>query len=106
MSRLSEPVILSQPIRREGEEPITQVRLTRPMAGQLRGLTISDILKMDVTTMLTLLPRITKPTLDEREVEVLPPRDLVQLSRETVIFFVTSSDAEEIGAEAPASPTT
>lgn len=104
MSIVTDPIALSRPIEREGEDPIAEVRLTEPGAGQLRGLKQSDIVQMDVGAILTLLPRITKPHLTSAECDNLRPRDLLRLSQEVVLFFVSSRELEALQSEA--SPTT
>lgn len=104
MTRLSEPVTLSRPVRRDDGD-VTEVRLAEPMAGQLRGLKQSDLVQMDVGAMLTLLPRITRPHLNEPECDALTPRDLLKLSQEVVLFFVTSAEIEALSETASGSPT-
>ena len=101
---VSDPVRLTRPIEREGEA-IAEVRLVEPMAGQLRGLRQIDVVQMDVGAMLALLPRITRPMLSTIEVEALPPRDLLRLSQEVVLFFATARELEALTSPA-ASPTT
>ena len=105
MSALTKTVRLAQPVRREGGE-VGEVTLVQPNPGSMRGLKQGDILQMDVTAMLTLLPRITKPALQTTELEVMHPRDFLSLSKETVLFFVTSGDLEELESAASGSPTT
>ncbi len=100
---VNEAIRLSRPIAREGSEAVAEVRLVEPMAGQLRGLKQADIVQMDVGAILTLLPRITRPHLTQAECDALPPRDLIRLSQEVVLFFASSRELE--GLTAPASPT-
>lgn len=84
---ISDPVDLEVPIKR-GEQLIGTVQLRRPQGGELRGLNLHDILKLDITAMHDLLPRITMPPLTRFEVQALDPADLVQLSAEITDFFV------------------
>ena len=105
MSALTKTVKLARPIQREGGA-VGEVTLLEPGPGQLRGLKLSNVMQMDVSTMLVLLPRITKPVLDPAEVEAMGPRDFLQLSQETVLFFVTSSEFEALSRQSSGSPTT
>lgn len=71
-------VTLDTPIQR-GSGPITHVTLRKPKAGELRGLSLTDLLQMDVTALQTLIPRISTPSLIKQEVGDMDPSDLVQL---------------------------
>ena len=105
MSALTKTVKLARPIAREGGE-VGEVTIVEPNAGSMRGLKLSNVMQMDVTAMLTLLPRITKPVLEIAELEQMGPRDFSQLCQETVLFFVTSSEFEALSRQSSASPTT
>lgn len=79
-------VTLDEPIKREGGD-ITSVEVRRPNSGELRGLSLSDLLNTDVDSLIKLLPRITQPTLIEAELKKLNPADLVQLGGAVVNFL-------------------
>ncbi len=89
-------VTLQEPIKR-GEETVTKVSLTKPRAGAMRGLAITDLLRMEVAAISTLLPRITMPSLSAAEVADLDPADLMAFSEEVVGFFMTTAQAEAAG---------
>ncbi|MFM2477328.1 phage tail assembly protein [Celerinatantimonas sp. MCCC 1A17872] len=80
-------VTLDDPLSR-GEQTITTLTLRKPSAGELRGLSLVDVMQMDVNAMTKLLPRLTQPTLTEDEVRRLSPADLVQLGTEVNSFLV------------------
>ena len=86
-AKLSEPVVLAQPITRDGADPIATVSVRKPDVGALRGLKLFDVLQMDVNAMARLLPRITSPALLPDDVETLDPQDLMALSAAVVGFF-------------------
>lgn len=95
---MSEPatVTLDQPIVR-GEHTITQVRLRRPLAGELRGLNNAALIsQMDYGALETLLPRITEPTLTKADVAQLDPADLAALGAEVILFFVPKAQKTEL----------
>ena len=79
-------VTLSSSVTVDGEK-ITKVALRKPTSGELRGLNLANIMQMDVSTMIRLLPRITTPPLSEGQVAALEPEDLMDLSAKTVVFF-------------------
>lgn len=89
---ISDAVPLEEPIvRGEGsdkEQRIDSLQLRRPNSGELRGLSLHDVLKLDVDTLHELLPRITVPPITKAEAQRLDPADLVSMSAEVAGFFV------------------
>lgn len=86
-------VQLDTPIRRgdEGEE-IKEISLRKPNAGELRGLSMADLARLDVNTVLKLLPRISMPTLTQAEVNQLQTEDLFSCCTEIGSFLLTKAD--------------
>lgn len=80
-------VTLDQPIAR-GKESVTKVTLRKPKAGELRGLSLSDLLNLDVNAISTVLPRISSPMITKDEVLNMDPADLVQIGGEISNFLV------------------
>lgn len=88
------PVItLDEPIKR-GEQTITEVRLRKPKAGELRGTQLVNLLHMDIGALETVLPRITMPTLTKHEVANLDPADITQFGTELSGFLLTKAKRE------------
>lgn len=77
-------VTLKRPLKR-GENDIKEVELSEPNTGSLRGLEMFSILRMDVNTHRTLVPRISNITANE--FDMLAPSDLVAVQSEVVSFF-------------------
>lgn len=84
-------VTLDTPVMR-GETEVRTITLRRPKAGELRGLSIADIARLEVDAMLKLLPRITTPVLNKAELEAMPSEDLTALSNEAGSFLLQRSD--------------
>ncbi len=80
-------VTLDNPIQR-GEQTISDIVVRKPMAGQLRGLNMTDILQVDVNALSKLLPRITSPALTEVDIGAMDPADLMQLGQEVAAFLL------------------
>lgn len=97
MAALSGPILLAEPIRRGEAEPIAEVRLRRPTAGGLRGLHLTELLRIDVVEMTALLARITDPVLTESEIASLDARSFTTLSGAALLFLVTREDLVEQG---------
>lgn len=85
-------VTLDTPLTR-GSQTISEVALRRPLSGDLRGLALADIARLDVTALGKLLPRISTPTLTEADVARLDPADLLALGGEIAGFFMRKADA-------------
>lgn len=83
-------ITLDQPIQR-GDTAITAVTLRRPMAGELRGIKLTELLQLDVGALAALLPRITAPALTPHDVASLDPADLTELGAHVAGFFVRKS---------------
>lgn len=81
-----ETVKLLQPIER-GETTIDEITVRKPTAGELRGLNIVDIMRMDVDGMFKLLPRITNPVLSEGELSAMNADDFAELAGTATLFF-------------------
>ncbi len=96
-AKKSEGIALDFPIKR-GATEITHVQLRKPMAGELRGVKLTELLQMDVGALQAVLPRITLPTLTTAEVQQLDPADLTELGTQVVGFFMRKSIREEFAS--------
>lgn len=95
---MGKAIKLETSIKRAGDGgDVAKVTVTKPNAGQLRGTKLTDLLQMDVTAMITLLPRITEPALLPAEVAAMDPADFTALSTEVVTFLAGKSRLAEMG---------
>lgn len=83
-------VTLDSPIQR-GDTTITEIVLRKPQSGALRGTRLQAIMDMDVSAMMTIIPRISTPALTAQEMAELDPADLTALSVEVVTFLLKKS---------------
>lgn len=83
-------VILDTPIRR-GTTSIDSITLRKPNSGELRGVSLADLLQMDVNSLIKVLPRISSPTLTTIEITSMDPADLVALSGKITGFLLQKS---------------
>ncbi len=79
-------VTLDTPLKR-GEQTIRMIELRKPRAGELRGVSLFDLMRMDVAALQTVLPRISTPALTAHDVNQLEPADLFQLAAEVAAFL-------------------
>lgn len=84
-------VKLDTPIIRD-KTKVTEITLRRPKAGELRGLSMADLARLDVSAMLTLIPRISSPTINREELEDLPTEDMFALATEVGSFLLQKAD--------------
>lgn len=86
---------LSEPLDAP-DGPITRVELVRPSVGQLRGLQLSMVQMQDVSAMMKLLPRITRPALTPDQVAALAPADFAAMCNQVSLFFMSPEQAEAV----------
>lgn len=83
-------VVLDSPIRR-GVTTIDSITLRKPISGELRGVSLVDLLQMDVASLIKVVPRISSPTLTAIEVSGMDPADLLALSSKISGFLLQKS---------------
>lgn len=87
---MTAPIELEKPLPR-GEGQIAAITLRKPDAGALRGIILSDLVRMEATAVMTLLPRITEPPLLPHEVSKMDPADLMACAVEVANFLLPRS---------------
>lgn len=97
-SRTQTVVTLDTPIVR-GENKVTDIILTKPNSGALRGTSLSDLMSLDVAALCKVLPRITTPALTTQDVNNLEPSDLVQLGTAFLDFLLPNSARDDLPLE-------
>lgn len=80
-------ITLDTPLTR-GDQTIGFITLRKPNAGELRGLSLSDLLQMDVTALQRVIPRIASPMLTEADVAGMDPADLMQCGAKVAGFLL------------------
>lgn len=86
-SQNTETVQLDTPIQRSAGAVETIV-VRKPNAGALRGISLAELLQLNVSALVTVLPRVTEPTLLKQEVEAMDPADLVALGTAVAGFLL------------------
>ena len=87
-------VQLETPIKR-GDGHITSVTLRKPNSGELRGISLAELLQMKVDALQAVLPRITTPMLHKQEMASLDPADLVNLGSVVIGFLLTKEQKSD-----------
>lgn len=86
----NQTITLDTPIKR-GDQVITELTLRKPSSGELRGIALTDLLQMNVTSLTKILPRLTSPSLTEQDVGRMDPADLVQCGSQVADFLLPKS---------------
>lgn len=86
-------VKLDTPIVR-GEQTVTEVTLRKPGTGEMRGISLTDLLKLDVDTLISVIPRVTTPVISKQEAAELDLADTIKLGGEIGSFFLSKEQQE------------
>lgn len=89
-------ITLAEPIRRASGVDVTAITLRKPKAGELRGLSISNIVNSDAGSLITLLPRIADPFITEAEAADLSAEDFAEIGGTVVGFFMSAAQKDMI----------
>ncbi len=87
-------VTLDQPIK-QGDKTIDTLTFRKPASGELRGLSLTEVLQMEVNTLQKLIPRIASPTITEQDVAKMDVADLVECGGTIAGFFVKKAAKEQ-----------
>lgn len=84
-------VTLIEPLTIDGED-IAEITLRRPNGGDLRGLKLSELLQLDVGSVMRLVPRISAPYVSESQMAEMSAADLTKFATGVVGFFIDPAD--------------
>lgn len=87
-------ITLDTPIQR-GQTMIETITLRKPSSGELRGVSLGDLLNLDVASLIKVLPRISTPTLNPQEAAAMDPADLVAIGSKVISFLLQKSAKTE-----------
>lgn len=91
-------ITLETPIPR-GDKCIAAVTLRKPKAGELRGLSLTELLQMQVDALSMLLPRITQPPLLKPDMAHIDPADMVAMGSVVARFLLTKEQRADFLSE-------
>lgn len=84
---------LDKPFTR-GSNTIDSLTLRKPASGELRGVSLLDLMQMDVQALSKVLPRISQPSLTTQEVAAMDPADLLACGVAVSGFLLQKSAKE------------
>lgn len=77
-----------------GNDVVKNVQLIKPKTYALRGLSLSNVIQMDVDSLAKLATRITTPSMTEQDVYNLSPADFTALGVAMIGFFVNNKSSQ------------
>lgn len=80
-------ITLNTPIARESG-PLETITLRKPKGGDLRGLSLQNLMQSDVNSIIAVTPRISQPFITEQEVAGLEADDFAELAGTIFGFFM------------------
>jgi hypothetical protein len=86
-------VTLDKPITR-GSNTHESLTLRKPSSGELRGVSLLELMQMDVQALSKVLPRISSPSLTAQEVNAMDPADLLACGVAVSGFLLQKSAKE------------
>lgn len=92
-----ETIELDEPVQR-GKTTITELQIRKPVAGELRGVSLMDLAHMDVLALRKVLPRITAPSLTDQEIGSMSPADIMQCGVTVAGFLLTKKQKAQAGS--------
>ncbi|KGH12141.1 phage tail protein [Comamonas thiooxydans] len=87
------------PLTLAGDKTVTTVIVRKPSSGALRGLALSDLLRLQTDAIQTILPRVTDPMLTKNVVQTIDPADLVALGGAVASFLLPKADRADFQPE-------
>ena len=88
-------VTLDQPIKR-GNTEIANITLRKPSSGELRGVLLIDLLNMDVSSLIKVIPRISSPGITAPEAAGMDPADLLAIGSKIASFLLQKSAKADV----------
>lgn len=94
-AKFSDEIQLAEGIVR-GSETISSIKLRKFKAGELRGLSVQDLMNARVSAVLDVLPRITVPIITQAEADNLEAEDIAACGGAIIGFFLSPADRERV----------
>ena len=98
-------ITLLEPIERESG-PVKELTLRKPRAGEMRGLSIKDLMNAETSAVITLTPRICDPFITDHEASMLSAEDFAEVAGTIVGFFMSPAQKAILQAMAGGAPST
>lgn len=74
----------------------TKIVVRKPMAGDMRGLSLNPLIQGDYNSLETLAPRVTSPILHKAHVAAMDPADLTSFGGEVLDFLLPTAAKQAV----------
>lgn len=81
-----------------GEDQITSIKLRKPKAGELRGLSLQAVMTADVGAVIDLLPRISDPIMTKEDAASLEADDFAEAADAITGFFLSAAQKKMVAS--------
>lgn len=81
-----------------GDDQVTNIRLRKPKAGELRGLSLQAVMTADVSAVIELLPRISDPTMTKEDAASLEADDFAEAADAITGFFLSAAQKKMVAS--------
>lgn len=78
-----------------GEQSIKELKLRKPDASSVRGISLMSLAQCDVDSLIKVLPRITEPTLTENDVQKMDVADLTACGIAVSVFLLQKQEVPD-----------
>ena len=92
-------VNLERPLKR-GDQSVSKIVLRRPDGGELRGVDLISLYRMDVVAVSKIVPRISSPVVASAEFLGMPAPDIAAICNRVSDFLLTKQQKAEAGLDA------
>lgn len=89
-------VTLETPIKRESGD-LAKIQIIKPKTGDLRGVSLVELMQMNTDAIVKVLPRVTHPSIVPHEVQDMDISDVLQCGTELVGFLLPASAKDQAG---------
>lgn len=75
-----------------GENIITDITITKPLVGHLKGISIKNLIEMQTDEIAKLIPRVTMPSLPQHALDKMDFAEFLTLAGEVMGFLMAAGD--------------
>lgn len=79
-----------------GDDQIKAIRVRKPKAGELRGLSLQSLISGDVNAMIAIIPRISDPIMTEADAAGLESDDFTEVADAVTGFFLSAAQKKMV----------
>lgn len=75
-----------------GDNLITNISITKPLVGHLKGISIKNLIEMQTDEIAKLIPRVTQPSIPQHALDGMDFGEFLSLAGEVMGFLMGADD--------------